>query len=250
MMRIKLTIEYDGTPYAGWQRQRDARSVQQTLEEALFAFCQEPATLQCAGRTDAGVHATGQVAHADLVTERSDYQIMEGLNFYLIRAGEPIRILRCETVSTDFHARFSATKRCYHYRITNRRAPLALDATRAWHVGWTLNVEAMQRAAATMLGTHDFTSFRARACQSASPVKTLDRLEVIGNGEQIDIYTEAQSFLHHQVRNLVGSLMLVGSGKWQEKDMEQALLAKDRTASGPTAPACGLYLTSVRYNEA
>lgn len=247
MPRFKLTIEYDGTPYAGWQRQDDQPSVQATLEAAIHRFAQEHVRLHCAGRTDAGVHARGQVAHVDLVKDRSTYQMMEGLNFHLMQADEPIRILQCEVAEADFHARFSATGRAYHYRIINRRAPLALEANRAWQIGWALNVEAMREAANHLLGQHDFTSFRAVGCQADSPVKTLDKLAIEHSGEQIDVFVEARSFLHHQVRIMVGTLEKVGAGKWNPADVATALAAKDRRAAGPTAPACGLYLTQVRY---
>lgn len=247
MPRFKLTLEYDGTPYAGWQWQDDQPSVQGAVEAAIERFAQEKVRLHCAGRTDAGVHATGQVAHFDLSKDRSDYQVMEGLNHHLLAAEEPVRILQCETVDEDFQARFSATGRSYLYRIINRRAPLALDANRAWQIGWELDVDAMQEAASHLLGQHDFTSFRATGCQAESPIKTLDRLEISRDGETIYFIVEARSFLHHQVRIMVGTLEQVGSGKWSPQDVIAALKAKDRTAAGPTAPAYGLYLTGVQY---
>jgi len=245
MTRFKLTIEYDGTPYAGWQRQDDQPSIQGSIERALHRFAQEDVTIQCAGRTDAGVHARGQVAHLDLSKERTPFQLSEGLNFYL--KDEPIVILCAEVVADDFNARFHAVKRTYEYRIINRRTPLAIDLKRAWHIPWELDVSAMQDAAVRLLGTHDFTSFRASHCQSKSPVKTLDTLEVTGEGDTIIVTTSARSFLHHQVRNMVGTLSLVGSGKWTAEDVSAALQAKDRTRSGPTAPAWGLTLMAVTY---
>lgn len=245
MTRFKLTIEYDGTPYAGWQRQDDQPSIQGSIERALYQFAQEDVTIQCAGRTDAGVHARGQVAHLDLTKDRTPFQLSEGLNFYL--KDEPIVILSAEVVDDDFNARFSAIHRAYEYRIINRRTPLAIDLNRAWHIPWELDVAAMQAAANRLLGTHDFTSFRASHCQSKSPVKTLDTLTVTRRDDGIVITTSARSFLHHQVRNMVGTLSLVGSGKWQLDDVSAALAAKDRTRSGPTAPAWGLTLMEVTY---
>ncbi len=243
--RFKLLIEYDGTPYNGWQRQDDAPSVQGAIEQAVYQFAQENVTLHVAGRTDAGVHALAQVAHFDLAAERDVYQVREGLNFFL--QNEAVVIVDAEAVSDDFHARFSATQRRYRYRIVNRKAPLRLDALRAWHVPYALDIAAMQRASQRFIGEHDFTSFRASACQSKSPVKTLDVLDVSAQGEDIIIIAEARSFLHHQVRNLVGALVEVGCGKWTPDDIDAALAARDRRAGAATAPAHGLYLTGVIY---
>lgn len=247
MPRYRCTLEYDGTPYAGWQVQDDAPSVQAAFEAAIFAFAQEDARAQCAGRTDAGVHASGQVVHFDLSKNRTPYQIMEGLNFHLYQAGEAVRVLDCEQASPDFNARFDATGRAYRYRIINRRAPLILEANRAWHVGWPLDVEAMREAGAHLLGKHDFTSFRATACQAESPIKTLDKLEIETQEDEIRFSLEARSFLHHQVRNMVGTLERVGAGKLSPSAIPDILAAKDRTAAGATAPACGLTLMRVMY---
>lgn len=245
MTRFKLTLEYDGTPYAGWQRQENQHSVQAAVEKAVFAFAQEESVVQCAGRTDAGVHATGQVAHVDLAADREAYQVRDGLNHHL--RYESVTILSAEAVAPTFHARFDATGRRYLYRIVNRRAPLKLDTHRAWHVPWELDAAAMHDAAQRLLGHHDFTSFRATLCQAKSPMKTLDRLDVTRHGEEIRIEAAARSFLHHQMRNMVGTLSLVGSGKWTADDVTRALQARDRSAAGLTAPPEGLYLTEVKY---
>jgi tRNA pseudouridine38-40 synthase len=245
MKRFKLTIEYDGIPYKGWQRQNDAPSVQQAIEEAIHAFAQEKVQLHAAGRTDSGVHARGQVAHFDLEKDRSCYQVMEGLNFHLQH--QPIVIVDCEEASADFHARFSAVSRRYLYRIITRRAPLALDAGRAWHVGWDLDTDAMIHAAAHFPGQHDFTSFRATLCQADSPVKTLDRLEVELLEGEIRVHAQARSFLHHQVRNMLGALHAAGSGKLDPDTIPDIFAARDRRAAPPTAPAQGLYLMEVGY---
>ena len=247
MPRFRCTLEYDGTPYAGWQIQEDTPSAQGAFEAAIFAFAQEEARTQCAGRTDAGVHAIGQVVHFDLSKTRTPYQVMEGLNFHLYQAGEAVRVLECEQVAPDFHARFDATSRAYRYRLINRRAPLVLEANRAWHVGWPLDVDAMREAAAHLLGKHDFTSFRATACQAESPIKTLDKLEIETNGEEIRFSLEARSFLHHQVRNIVGTIERVGAGAFTPDDIPKILAAKDRSAAGMKAPASGLTLMRVMY---
>ncbi|MCR6629688.1 MAG: tRNA pseudouridine(38-40) synthase TruA [Magnetospirillum sp.] len=245
MPRYKLTIEYDGSPYVGWQRQDTGPSVQQALEEAVFRFCQSETLVQCAGRTDAGVHATGQVAHFDAPREYRTDRVRDGLNFHL--RPHPIAVLGAEAVDDDFHARFSATGRSYLYRIVNRRAPAALEAGRVWWVPMALDAEAMQAGANHLLGNHDFTTFRASECQAKSPVKTLDELTVRRVGEEIRIATAARSFLHHQVRNMVGTLKLVGEGKWMPEDVRRALEARNRSAGGPTCPPDGLYLTGVKY---
>jgi tRNA pseudouridine38-40 synthase len=244
-VRYKLTLEYDGGGFVGWQRQANGLSVQQALEEAVERFCGESVSAVAAGRTDAGVHALGQVAQIDLQREVAADTLRDALNFHL----KPLRvsILSAERAPEGFHARFSAVQRRYLYRIVNRRAPLALDAGRAWRVPQPLDGEAMHQAAQRLVGRHDFTSFRASLCQAASPVKTLDRLDVTRGGEEILIRAEARSFLHHQVRNMVGSLKLVGEGRWSEGDLTRALEARDRGAAGPTAPAHGLYLVEVRY---
>lgn len=245
MTRFKLLIEYDGTPYAGWQRQNDQPSVQGCIEQAVYKFAQEEVHVQCAGRTDAGVHARGQVAHLDLQKDRTAYQLCEGINFFL--QNKPIVVLQAEEVDAEFNARFSAKGRKYFYRIINRRAPLAIDEHRAWHIPWDVDAQAMHDAAQLLVGHHDFTSFRASQCQAKSALKTLDRLDVVRQNDEVHVIAEAQSFLHHQVRNMVGTLAQVGSGKWVASDVTHALEAKDRRASGPTAPASGLYLTEVVY---
>ena len=245
MTRYKLTLEYDGRGFVGWQRQDNGPSVQAALEAAVKRFCGEAVTAHAAGRTDAGVHALAQVAHIDLDKETGADTLRDALNFHLKPAA--VAVLAAEAVADDFHARFSATERAYRYRIVNRRAPLALDRGRAWFVPVPLDAGAMHEAARALLGQHDFTSFRAGECQAKSPVKTLDALEVSRDGDEIRIEARARSFLHHQVRNMAGSLRLAGEGKWSRADMERALAARDRRAAGPTAPADGLYLVAVRY---
>lgn len=245
MTRYKLTIEYDGRPFVGWQRQANGPSVQQAIEEAIFRFCGEEVRITVAGRTDAGVHALGQVAHVDLRRETAPDTIQGALNFHLKPA--PVAILAVEAVPQTFDARMSAIRRSYRYRIVNRRAPLTFEAGLAWQVARPLDAAAMHEAAQELVGHHDFTSFRAAECQARSPVKTLDRLEVRRFGEEIEIVAEARSFLHHMVRNMVGTLKLVGEGKWTPKDVARALRARDRSAAGPTAPPDGLYLVGVGY---
>jgi tRNA pseudouridine38-40 synthase len=245
MTRYKLTLEYDGGGFVGWQRQNNGPSVQEALEKAVAAFCGETVTSFAAGRTDAGVHALGQVAHVDLAKATTADTVRDALNFHLKPA--PIVVLKAEAVGEDFHARFSAKARLYRYRIVNRRPPLALDRGRAWLVGIELDAAAMHDAAQAVVGHHDFTSFRATLCQAKSPLKTLDVLEVGRAGEDIVIEARAQSFLHHQVRNMVGTLKLVGEGKWTKADVAAALAARNRSAAGPTAPPEGLYLAEVWY---
>lgn len=245
MTRWKLTLEYNGGPFVGWQRQDNGPSVQEAVEQAIQAFSGETVTLHAAGRTDAGVHALGQVAHVDLAKFTDADTVQNAINFHLKPA--PVAIVDVEEVDEDFHARFSATHRAYRYRILNRRAPLTLLAGRVWHVAAPLDAAAMQDAADVLLGNHDFTSFRAAACQAKSPVKTLDTLRIDRNDEEIAITVEARSFLHHQVRNIAGTLKLVGEGKWTRTDVEAVLAARDRSRAGPTAPADGLYLMRVTY---
>lgn len=248
MPRYKLTIEYDGTRTIGWQKQPGQKSIQQDIETALQKFCGAEVELHGAGRTDAGVHARGQVAHIDLPKDTDPFSVMQGINFHLFSDSENrIAIIAAEKVGDDFKARFSATKRHYMYRIINRRARLGLEANRAWHVIEPLDENAMQQAANILLGHHDFTSFRDSECQAKSPEKTLDELKIIRDGEEIHITTSARSFLHHQVRIMVGTLALVGKGKWQPEDVRKALAAKDRAKAGPTAPPDGLYLMKVDY---
>lgn len=245
MPRFKLTIEYDGTPYVGWQRQDNGPSVQGAIEAAVRGYCQVDALVQGAGRTDAGVHALGQVAHVDLPRNDPPDVVAKALNAHL--RPDPISVLRAEEVNEDFHARFSATGRGYEYRILNRRAPPSLDVNRVWWIAAPLDTDAMHVAAQVLVGHHDFTTFRASECQAESPVKTLDELNVSRQGENIVITAKARSFLHHQVRNMVGTLRWVGDGKWNAGDVKRALEARDRSAGGPTAPADGLYLVNVRY---
>jgi tRNA pseudouridine38-40 synthase len=245
MPRYKLVIEYDGAPFVGWQVQNNGVSVQAVLTAAIAAFCGETAAVQGAGRTDAGVHAYGQVAHVDLANEWDVDTVRDALNAHL--RPHPVAVLSAEIVPTDFDARFSAVKRHYLYRIVNRRADLALERQRAWRIARPLDAQAMHRAAQHLVGRHDFTTFRAAECQARSPVKTLDRLDVARRGEEIHIEASARSFLHHQVRSMVGSLALVGDGKWSVDDLARALAAKDRAACGPVAPADGLYLVRVDY---
>ena len=245
MTRYKLTLEYDGSDFVGWQRQDNGPSVQAALEAAVAGFCGETVEVQAAGRTDAGVHALGQVAHVDIDKPTTPDTLSAALNFHL--KPNPIAVIRAEEVTSEFHARFSATRRSYLYRIVNRRAPLVLDRGRAWFVPQPLDVPAMQAAAQVLVGHHDFSSFRAANCQAKSPLKTLDSLEVTQQGEEIRLRTSARSFLYHQVRNMAGSLKLVGEGKWDAAKLRAVLKACDRTQAGPTAPAGGLYLTSVGY---
>ncbi len=245
MPRYKLTLEYDGTGLVGWQRQAEGVSVQQVLETAAERFCGERVTVHGAGRTDAGVHALGQAAHLDLPREASPEVIRNALNHHAKPAA--IAVLAVERVADSFDARRSARGRVYLYRILNRRPPPALERGRVWHVGPRLDAEAMQEAARLLLGKHDFTTFRDSLCQAKSPVKTLDALEVSRAGDEIRVEARARSFLHHQVRNMVGTLKLVGAGKWRVGNVAGALEARDRRAGGPTAPAEGLYLVEVVY---
>lgn len=248
MPRYKLTIEYDGGPFVGWQRQKNGRSVQQAIEEAVAAFAKERVTLKGAGRTDAGVHALGQVAHLDLTKAWPGDTVRDAVNAHL--RPDPVAILSVETVADDFDARFSAVKRHYLYRIVDRRAPLALDRDRVWHVPARLDTDAMHIAAQSLVGKHDFTTFRAAECQAKSPVRTLDRLDVSRRGDEIEVRASARSFLHNQVRSMVGSLKKVGEGRWPVAEVAAALAAQDRARSGPVAPARGLYLLRVDYSPA
>ncbi|MGN6466484.1 MAG: tRNA pseudouridine(38-40) synthase TruA [Rhizobiaceae bacterium] len=247
MPRYRLDIEYEGSPYAGWQRQDGPRSVQAALEQAIAAFCGEAATLRGAGRTDAGVHALGQVAHLDLAKEWSADTVRDALNAHLANAGETVAVLASVLVDDDFDARFSAVRRHYLYRIINRRGPLALERRHAWWIPKPLAAEAMHEAAQTLVGRHDFTTFRSAQCQAKSPVKTLDRLDVVRTGDAIEIRATARSFLHNQVRSMVGTLKRVGEGAWSAGDVRAALEACDRSACGPVAPPDGLYLVQVDY---
>ncbi|MBQ9353563.1 MULTISPECIES: tRNA pseudouridine(38-40) synthase TruA [unclassified Phyllobacterium] len=247
MPRYKLTIEYDGTPYAGWQRQENGHTVQAAIEQAIFKFCGETISLGAAGRTDSGVHAIAQIAHVDLTKDWSSAKVREALNAHLVVAGETVGIINVERMTENFDARFSATGRHYLYRIINRRPPAPLEAFRAWWVKKPLDAEAMHEAAQRLVGTHDFTTFRATQCQAKSPVKSLDHLSVLRNGEIIEIRASARSFLHNQIRSFAGTLNEVGCGRWTADDVSDALAARDRKACGPVAPPYGLYLVGVDY---
>jgi tRNA pseudouridine38-40 synthase len=245
MPRYKLVIEYDGAPFVGWQRQANGLSVQEAIETALRVLCGEAVTIRGAGRTDAGVHAKGQVAHADLAKEWRTDVLRDALNAWL--RPHPIAILAAERVPDAFDARFSAVRRHYLYRITNRRAPLTFDAGKSWLVKRKLDAGAMHEAAQMLLGHHDFTTFRDSECQAESPLRTLERFDVSRADEEIHIYAAARSFLHSQVRSMVGSLEHVGSGKWRVLDPAAALEARDRRRCGMVAPPSGLYLMQVDY---
>jgi tRNA pseudouridine38-40 synthase len=247
MPRYRITLEYDGTHFVGWQVQALGLSVQGRLAEAIHAFSGEAASLRGAGRTDAGVHALGQVAHFDLVREWAPFKVREALNFHL--KPDPIVVIEAGLAAPDFDARFSATRRHYLYRILARRAPPALERNRVWWVPRPLDGRAMAEAARHLVGRHDFTTFRAAGCQAKSPVRTLDRLDMSVQGEEIRFETSARSFLHSQVRSMVGSLKLVGEGKWRPEDVSAALLARDRSRCGALAPPQGLYLVRVDYDR-
>ena len=245
MPRYKLTLEYDGTPFVGWQIQENGPSIQAALIDAIAGFSGERAGVNGAGRTDAGVHALAQVAHVDLEKDWRADKLRDAVNAHL--RPHPVAVLAAEKVGDDFDARFSARKRHYLYRIVNRRADLALERTRAWRVPRRLDADAMHAAAKALIGKHDFTAFRSTECQAKSPVKTLDRLDVTRAGDEVRIETSARSFLHNQVRSMVGSLLLVGDGKWSAADLARVLAARDRAACGPVAPPEGLYLVKVDY---
>lgn len=245
MPRYKLILEYDGGSYVGWQRQENGPSIQGALEAAAHALCGEKAAAHAAGRTDAGVHALAMTAHMDLAKEFQPDVVRDALNFHL--KPQPIAVLEAQIVSEEFHARFSCIRRSYEYRIVNRRPPLTLDAGRAWQVQARLDAQVMHEAAQALVGKHDFTTFRAAACQSDSPVKTLDEISVARAGEEIFIRCSARSFLHHQVRFFTGSLVEVGRGKWRARDLKAALEARDLAACGPAAPAEGLYFLRADY---
>lgn len=245
MPRYRLTLEYDGGPFVGWQRQAEGASVQSALETAIERLSGERVTVTGAGRTDAGVHALGQVAHFDLVKPFEAGKVRDALNYYL--RPDPVVVLDAVEADAEFHARFSATARHYLFRILNRRAPPALEDGRVWHVSPRLDAEAMHAAAQMLVGQHDFTTFRAAECQSASPVKTLDRLDVSRRADEIHIEASARSFLHHQIRSFAGTLKLVGEGKWTPRDVAHALAARDRARCGPVSPPDGLYLVRVDY---
>ena len=248
MPRYRLDIEYDGTPYYGWQRQEKFISVQQVLEEVFEEFTQEKTTVFAAGRTDTGVHALGQVVHVDLSKEWTPQKVQEATNGLLKYKGHPVTVLDVQKVSTEFDARFSAIRRSYRYRIMNRMAPPAIERDRVWWIRFPLDVSAMNEAAQELVGHHDFTTFRSTDCQAKSPMRTLDLLQVNRvNETEIEVLAESRSFLHNQVRSIVGSLKMVGDKKWSKQDLINARDALDRKACGPVAPACGLYLVRVDY---
>ena len=257
MTRYKLTIEYVGTDYAGWQRQEEGgpKTIQGEIEAAIQAFSGQETTIQCAGRTDAGVHAWGQIAHVDLdklSKPMEPFEITKAINAHL--RPQPISVLNTEIVDEEFHARFTAKNKLYVYRILNRQSFPAIEQGRVWHIRRPLDVTAMQEASKALIGKYDFSTFRDSECQAKNPVRTLDRLEItvhdydLHGGAEIRIEAEAQSFLHHMVRNIVGTLTLVGEGKWSAADLQKALEAQDRTKGGPTAPAGGLYLKRIDYS--
>lgn len=248
MTRFALTLEFDGGPFMGLQRQSHGPSVQQAVEDAAFAVTGEAVVMHAAGRTDAGVHALGMRAHLDIAKPITPFRLMEALNALLRPA--PVAVLDCVEVAADWHARFSCTGRAYVYRIANRRAPLTLERGKAWQIAKPLDAEAMHRAAQALVGRHDFTTFRSAHCQSASPLKTLDRLTVRREGDAVLVEAAARSFLHHQVRSMVGCLALVGMGRWSEAQVAEALEARDRQALGLNAPPDGLYFVHASYPEA
>ena len=248
MPRFRMTIEYDGTPYCGWQRQDNGPSVQAALEQAVFNLTGEEVAIRGAGRTDSGVHARGQVAHVDLAKDWRPDQLRNALNAHLFSAGERVAVLDAARAEPGFDARFSATRRHYLYRIISRKAPLTIDDKRAWFVAKRLDHEAMHEAAQRLVGYHDFTTFRSAHCQADSPLRTLDRLDVNRDGETIEIRASAQSFLHNQIRSFAGTLKLVGEGKWTPEDVAAALAERDRKRCGPVAPPHGLYFMAVDYD--
>lgn len=243
MTRYKINLEYDGTDLIGWQTNQDGPSVQSLVEDAIFKFCGEKVEVYSAGRTDAGVHAISMVAHFDLMRDQDEQTVMRAMNFYLVN--KPVAVLSCEKVSDDFHARFSCVARHYKYVVINRSAPVVLNKNRVWWVPQKLDVDAMKTAAKKLIGKHDFTSFRAAQCQAKSPIKTLDSVSITQNGEEIIFEFSARSFLHHQVRNMVGTLVEIGMGK--PYDIDKIFDAKDRSAAGITAPASGLYFVAADY---
>ena len=243
MTRYKINLEYDGTDLIGWQTNQDGPSVQSLVEDAIFKFCGENVEVYSAGRTDAGVHAISMVAHFDLMRDQDEQTVMRAMNFYLVN--KPVAVLSCEKVSDDFHARFSCVARHYKYVVINRGAPVVLDKNRVWWVPQKLDVDAMKTAAQKLIGKHDFTSFRAAQCQAKSPIKTLGSVSITQNGEEIIFEFSARSFLHHQVRNMVGTLVEIGMGK--PYDIDKIFDAKDRSAAGITAPASGLYFVAADY---
>lgn len=253
MPRYKLIIEYNGTPFCGWQRQDGHPSVQQTLEEAIEQFSCEPVRLHCAGRTDTGVHAFHQVVHVDLTREWPENTVRNAVNACLRDRAKGrdayVAVLSAHSVHSSFHARLSAVRRHYMYRILNRSAPPGIEVGRVWHQPRPIDCDVMQAAASQLLGHHDFTTFRASQCQAPSPFKTLERLSVVREKEEVHVYASARSFLHHQVRAMVGTIVQAGLGRWSVEDVHNALLARERKQCGPQAPACGLYFIGVDYPE-
>ena len=249
MFRYRMIVEYDGSQYVGWQRQENGPSVQGAIEKAILSASGDAVSIRGAGRTDSGVHAMGQVVHADLSREWSPFKLQNALNAHLRLAGERVAILDVTSASEFFDARFSALRRHYLYRIISRRAPLALEAGKAWFVAKTMDHEVMHAAAQTLVGKHDFTTFRSAHCQANSPVRTLDRLDVTRSGDLIEIRATAQSFLHNQIRSFAGTLKLAGEGRWTPDDVRAALEARDRKACGPVAPPDGLYFMQVDYPD-
>lgn len=246
MTRYMLILEFDGDPFVGWQRQDNGMSIQGALEDAIFRFCGECVTAHSAGRTDAGVHALGMPAHFDIEKQTDAHTVREAINYYLKPA--PIAALTAAEVANDFHTRYSAKRRHYRYRLVNRRAPLTLDAGRAWRLAPPLDASAMHEAAQVLIGKHDFTTFRASTCQAATPVKTLSSISVFRSGEDVYVETSARSFLHHQVRSMVGSLVEVGFGRWSASEFADAFRAADRRRCGQVAPAEGLYFLKADYD--
>ena len=246
MTRFKINLEYDGTNLIGWQENQDGPSVQSLLQDAIFQFCGERVTVFSAGRTDAGVHAVNMVAHFDLERDQEPETVMRAMNFYL--AEKPVAVLNCEKVNNDFHSRFSCVARHYKYVVINRSSPVVLQKNRAWWVPQKLDVNAMKTAAQKLVGKHDFTSFRAAQCQSKSPIKTLDSVSITQSGDEIIFEFSARSFLHHQVRNMVGTLVEIGMGK--PYDIDEIFAAKNRSVAGINAPACGLYFVKADYPKA
>ena len=244
MTRFKINLEYDGTDLIGWQENIQGPSVQSLLQDAIFQFCGERVIVFSAGRTDAGVHAVNMVAHFDLEKNQEVDTVMRAMNFYLTE--KPVSVLNCERVSDDFHSRFSCIARHYKYVVINRNAPIVLNKNRAWWVPQKLDIDAMKNAAQKLVGKHDFTSFRAAQCQAKSPIKTLDRVSITQNGDEIIFEFSARSFLHHQVRNMVGTLVEIGMGK--PYDIDEIIAAKNRSAAGINAPACGLYFMGAEYS--
>jgi tRNA pseudouridine38-40 synthase len=247
MQRWKLTIEFDGTGFFGWQRQDEGFSVQQVLEESVFKLTGHEARLHAAGRTDSGVHALEMVAHVDLEKDYSPVAVRNALNFH--SRPHKVSVLKAEKVSQEFHARFSALRRRYRYIICNRSAPPMITSNYVWHVGKKLDIKKMQEAANVLLGIHDYSAFRGIRCQAKSPIRSIDTIGVTREGDNVFIDVEARSFLHHQVRNIVGTLKKIGEGKWPVSAMKEILDSKDRTVAGPTAPAQGLFFVSVDYPE-